>query len=520
MESMTYERPSVAGRRQLLSPRLSEAFHPSENSLAFLRLFFAALVLLDHAVPLGGFNQDRNPIAGLTMNQTSLGTLAVAGFFVISGFLVTRSFVTSSTSLRYIWKRFLRIFPGFWVCLFVIVFAAAPIVYLQQQGNLHGYLQGHVDSPSSFVKANFWLGLPGVMSHWSIDGLLTKTPYRSTFDGSLWTLSYEFKCYLGVGLLGLFGLLRYGRYAVLALSTGLWTAELAQTLAPGSIGRLVPVLGDPQLIDLAFLFSLGTVLFLFREKIPMADWCAGLAVMAFVVSLRTSLYAEVGQIAFAYLCFWLAVRLPVRHADRYGDFSYGLYIYAFPVEQMASLYHLNRWGYVPYVAITMVVSIGVAIVSWHVVEQPAMKLKGFKLPMPSRDLLKSVRASVAVGLVAVVGLLVVASCGVTTTSSLASLKPATEVLRPSNGAKLSGKIILDASGVNTTSVTFRLFGGAYGYAAPVLCAATPTEVGWLCRWDSTSVPDGSYILLSEAKNAHGRTFSAQRRITVQNPPDT
>jgi hypothetical protein len=94
--------------------------------------------------------------------------------------------------------------------------------------------------------------------------------------------------------------------------------------------------------------------------------------------------------------------------------------------------------------------------------------------------------------------------------------PTTKVLIPSNGATLSGSALLDASASNATSVEFRLFGGSYGYAAPVVCTATPTIVGWLCSWNTATVPNGSYALLSEAFNSVGNGFSSPVGITVHN----
>ena len=91
---------------------------------------------------------------------------------------------------------------------------------------------------------------------------------------------------------------------------------------------------------------------------------------------------------------------------------------------------------------------------------------------------------------------------------------------PSTGATLSGSTYLDASASNATSVEFRLFGSSYGYNAPVLCTATPTLYGWVCAWNTTTVPNGSYILLSEASNSAGSTFSSGVGITLKNPPTT
>ena len=96
--------------------------------------------------------------------------------------------------------------------------------------------------------------------------------------------------------------------------------------------------------------------------------------------------------------------------------------------------------------------------------------------------------------------------------------PSTSILIPSNSATLSGSTYLDASATNATSVEFLLFGGVYGYNAPVLCTATSTAYGWLCDWNSTTVPSGSYALVSEAFNSAGSAFSSRVSITVNNPP--
>jgi len=99
----------------------------------------------------------------------------------------------------------------------------------------------------------------------------------------------------------------------------------------------------------------------------------------------------------------------------------------------------------------------------------------------------------------------------------ATTPPTTSVLAPANGATLSGTTSLDASASNATSVKFLLFGGSYGYDAPVLCTATLTYYGWLCSWDTTTVPKGSYTLVSEASNLAGSAFSSGVSITVNTP---
>ena len=94
--------------------------------------------------------------------------------------------------------------------------------------------------------------------------------------------------------------------------------------------------------------------------------------------------------------------------------------------------------------------------------------------------------------------------------------PTTRVLFPRPGATLSGSTYLDASASNATSLKFLLFGGTYGFSAPVICTAKPTRFGWLCAWNTTTVPDGSYVLVSEAFNSAGSAFSSGVGITVDN----
>jgi hypothetical protein len=94
--------------------------------------------------------------------------------------------------------------------------------------------------------------------------------------------------------------------------------------------------------------------------------------------------------------------------------------------------------------------------------------------------------------------------------------PTTSVLIPWNGAKLSGFTLLDATARIASSVEFRLFGGIYGYDGPVVCKAVPSIFGWVCVWNTRTVPDGSYVMLSEASNNAGSAFSSGVTITVRN----
>jgi peptidoglycan/LPS O-acetylase OafA/YrhL len=361
-------------RRRRLGVPLQQAFDSRRNSLSLLRLVFAAMVLFDHSFPLGGFNGGRDPMWGWTGGQESFGGLAVLGFFVISGFLVTRSFDDSPTPVSYIWKRVLRIFPGFWVCLLVTVAVFGPLAFVYEHGTLHQYVVGYSDNPLRYVKNNAFLS----MNQYGIDGLLGSNPWPHAFDGSLWTLIYEFKCYLGVMVLGMIGVFRHWRPAVLILSCGLWALEINQYLDPTFLKGMF-LLGDPYMVRLAFIFSLGMIFYLYRDKVIISNWLGALALVVFVISLKVGQYYEVGEVMWAYLCIFGAVRLPFHNVDRYGDFSYGLYIYAFLVEELLSLYGVPKWGYWPYLVISSVGAMMLAVGSWFLVERPFLRLKRVRL---------------------------------------------------------------------------------------------------------------------------------------------
>ena len=103
----------------------------------------------------------------------------------------------------------------------------------------------------------------------------------------------------------------------------------------------------------------------------------------------------------------------------------------------------------------------------------------------------------------------------------AAQAPSATILVPSPGtATLKGTTYLDAGATNATNVKFLLFGGTYGFTAPVVCGATPTLYGWLCSWDTTTVPDGAYVLVAESFNVTTHTFSPGVAIEVSNHPST
>lgn len=358
---------------------IGEAFDPRSNSFGFLRTVFALLVVVDHAFPLGGYNSGVDPMWAWTKGQEDIGGMAVAGFFVLSGFLVTRSFEGSPNVVRYLWKRILRIFPGFWVCLAVTALVFGTIATLYQHGTLSGYFNVSGVGPVGYAYHNAFLN----MNQWDINGLLYGTPYSHTgypqaFDGSLWTLIYEFKCYIGVAILGMLTLTKRGRrIGPIGLSLLFWVAQIEDSANPHLLAG-IPLIGDINMARLGFIFSLGMLLYLYRQSIPCSWTLSGVAVVVYLVGMRTGLYEGIGQVAFAYLCLFAAITLPLKSFDKYGDFSYGIYIYSFPIEQLCALFGAEHLGYPAYVVISIAGTMVFAVPSWFLVERPCLRLKGVR----------------------------------------------------------------------------------------------------------------------------------------------
>jgi peptidoglycan/LPS O-acetylase OafA/YrhL len=370
-------------------PTLAEAFSPRANSIGLLRLSLASALLVAHSWPVGFGEESLGTLK--TGRQTDVGTLALYGFFVVSGFLITGSGLRFSLP-RFAWHRFLRIFPGLWVCLLLTALVLAPAIAYYERGTLGGFWDND-QSPISYLINNWWTA----QRQFGISHLLESTPYgqatkaSSVFNGSLWSLVYELCCYILIGTLAVTGVLGRAPRAVLALTGAAYVVILADfvnhsrsylhytPLGRGLLGPF-PFIGELNvnfLIYLTFTFLLGACAQLFKERVPMHPVLAVVAFGLFLGTLKFGGFFAFGLPAYAYLLLWLACSLPrwVRGIGRKRDYSYGIYVYAFPVQQAVALLGGNRWGIAAYIGICMLGTLLLAVPSWHLVEHPAMGLK-------------------------------------------------------------------------------------------------------------------------------------------------
>jgi peptidoglycan/LPS O-acetylase OafA/YrhL len=265
-----------------------------------LRLAAASLVIFSHSFLIAEGVDAHEPLVLLTGRQAQLGHVDVFVFFVMSGFLVTQSYEQTGEPLRFLAKRALRIFPGLFAALLISALVIGPIVTTLppaayfQRGQVYSYVSNTLLNP---------VGLE--------------------INGSLWTLRYEFMMYLMVMGLGMLRLLELP-VLPLVLVLGLAYHHLDALGFLDSFGWL-----------LAF-FAMGMVLYKLRDSRLLDGRLALLALLGMAASIPIRQFIPLFPIFGGYLAIYLALdrRLPIIPATRFGDLSYGLYIYGWPTAAM------------------------------------------------------------------------------------------------------------------------------------------------------------------------------------------
>ena len=230
-----------------------------ENNFGSLRLLFASLVIVSHSPELLDGNRSRELLTRL-FGTLSFGEVAVDGFFLISGFLITQSFVHGSSTVSYLVKRVARIVPGYLVCFILCVVVVGP-------------LAGGTDiltakSLGRLAARVIKLAQPAVT------GAFAGLPYPA-LNGSMWTIGYEFRCYLMVPVLGWLGCTRPRGKIVWAGVVAILLVLDALTLPNGPLR-----IGNHYDIHFTAVFGVGMLAFLFRDRIPLrAGWAAAAAVL-------------------------------------------------------------------------------------------------------------------------------------------------------------------------------------------------------------------------------------------------
>ena len=331
------------------------------NNFNLLRLLLAASVVLAHSPELVDGDRRREVGAILFGEWTTLGVLAVNGFFLLSGYLIAQSWRRSPRLGPYLRKRALRIYPGYLVAALVSSLAVGPT------GGNPNYWRTFRVVP--FVFSLLTLRMPRTP-----DAFVT-LPYNLV-NGALWTIRYEFTCYLGLAALGVLGLLRR-RWAVLGITLGLtaWAVGKVEGLVPPVPSRYLLGASDAEIFRLSACFLAGTCFELYADLVEFTRRGLFLAAIFLPIALQhpaTGLVALPSLGGYLLLAAGLAPALGGTSAIRREDVSYGLYLYAWPIQQML----IHRWPRIDPTllsALTLPTALLAGWLSWRYVERPSLR---------------------------------------------------------------------------------------------------------------------------------------------------
>lgn len=337
-----------------------------DNNFDAVRLIAALAVVVGHAWPLTGSSHPLR-LAGIP-----IFTLAVFVFFSLSGYLVATNWRRDSRVLPFLIRRALRIFPALVVVIVLTTFLIGPFA---TRLSVNDY----------FASSQTWTYLTNVslVASYQLPGVFDSNP-QPVVNGALWTLGPEFLCYLGVVIASLLAVaLRIHRPHARAATF----VAIGVVLAVCSRLPFAAFDGPRAALTAMVFFACGAALAqLPGPRLPL--WPC--ALIAPVWLIAGALLPESSQIlawlSLPYVVLACGARSTryVRRAGRFGDVSYGVYLWGFPVQQLVWLV----WPHLDIgvnVVLVLVLTSSTAFASWHLVEKRALRATGSLLPVASRD---------------------------------------------------------------------------------------------------------------------------------------
>lgn len=334
-----------------------------KNNFDLLRLIFASIVVLFHCSDLS-FDP-----AYAWIPKLISATLAVQGFFTMSGFLIIRSYDRDSQLWSYLEKRARRIFPAYWAALVFTLLIGAVFSILP--------LRSFVGSSSTWKYICSNLLLVNFLNP-TLPGLFTSNPVMQSVNGALWTIKVEVAFYLIVPLI-VVGCRKWGRWQVLC---GIFLLSVFYRNVCDHFHR--PKL-EIQLPGQLCFFIVGALVYYYYEYFDRhRRWMWFSAIICYVASIVVggSVLRALG-VALGVMCIALlfpSIGQPAKH----GDFSYGIYVFHFPIIQL--FISLGLVHFHPQIALGVIlVCVGaIAFASWKFVEEPCLKRQVRRLKLPER----------------------------------------------------------------------------------------------------------------------------------------
>lgn len=330
------------------------------NNFNLLRLFGACCVLFFHVHPLRtGLAQD--PLAAVNM-WLNFGILGMRVFFVISGYLLTASLLRNPSLPSFAAARVLRIWPALIGTTLFAMLVLAPAV---------------TRDPAYFARPETWTYLRTMAMFADpspLPGVFAENPV-AVVNGSLWTLPLEVTCYVILGLS--FPLLRRARWVSVAV---LIVAYGSLFVGTPSSAEILPAVAQANLLEFGSFFCAGVVLRLFSIRGHPALDVLAIAMLACAVAIsdadwRPLRLAEI--VCLPYLVIRLATASWRPGADLLTrfDLSYGVFLYSFPLTQLAILWLGREAPTAAVAALAAILTLPLAFLSWLVIERPTLGLR-------------------------------------------------------------------------------------------------------------------------------------------------
>lgn len=352
-----------------------------KNNFDFIRLFAATLVIVGHAYPILGLS------GGPMFAGVSVHSLAVKIFFALSGYLVVKSWQSDPHLLRFAAKRVLRLFPALIIVVVICATAVGPLVTDLPLNDYFGHQQFDQYFENTILKIRY--PLPGVFTH---------NIYPSAVNGSLWSLPAEAFMYLIVAGVGIFasairGLpfrILWSISSLFILSLHIWVYVFGSDAFKDVVIYATSIM---HVLDVAPYFMFGGIFALYRNSIPLRMDFAILALLFCNFSALPALSQfEVVQklfplfgITYAALAIGNGSLPLLRDVGKFGDMSYGVYLWGFPVAQTLSWWKGRDFSIETHILLTVLISWFLGYFSWHLIEKRALTYKKFLKPDAGRE---------------------------------------------------------------------------------------------------------------------------------------
>lgn len=345
----------------------------TNNNFNLIRFFCAWGVLVYHSSTLAEKTLSFNDPFFLFF-RASMGEILVMIFFSISGFLIYRSICRSSSLLSYVIARVLRLLPALVVILSVSILVLGPLV-----SDLPTY--------SYFTHPGTWsyfynLNLFDMATHYTLPGSFSDNPYKGSVNGSLWTLPIEVRMYVVTAVLF------YGALLVFKLLPRL-DRKVTQALfvilsffAAFLITEHYLVIGNRHELSIFVFccaFLIGSVMYAYREVIPLKLSLCLILLFGIHFLQSSHIYPLYLSLTITYVTLFVAY-IPkgwILNFNKLGDYSYGMYIFAFPVQQ--SLSYWTDVGFLGMVFWATLITLFFSVLSWHFIEKPMLGKKAIIL---------------------------------------------------------------------------------------------------------------------------------------------